>query len=113
MNTRLFSLAASLVLSISGGAMAQAAANPDANQATAPALASSIVGRWIYDSQGQIIGSVRSLTDDGRTAVVMVGSYLQQGSHEARISSSMLSVIGGKVTLQPGTAEALNIASRR
>ncbi len=113
MNARFFNLAALLVLFVNGGAMAQAAANPDANQATTPSPASSAVGRWLYDSQGGIIGSVRSLTDDGRTAVIMVGSYLQQGSHEARIPSGMLSIIGGKATLRPGTIEALNTASRR
>jgi len=113
MNTRLFSLAASLALSVGGGVMAQAATNPDANQATAPSIASSVVGRWLYDLQGNIVGSVRSLTDDGRTAVIMVGSYFQPGSHEAKVSSSMLSIVDGKVTLRPETAEALNTVARR
>ncbi len=112
MDTRLFSLAASLVLSVSGGAIAQAAANLDANQAKAPITATSTVGRWLYDSQGNTIGSVRKLTDDGRTAVIMVGSYFQPGSHEVNVSSSMLSIIGGKVTLSPATVEALNLARR-
>jgi len=113
MNTRLFSLAASLALSVGGSVMAQAATNHDVNQATAPPIASSVVGRWLYDLQGNTVGSVRSLTDDGRTAVIMVGSYFQPGSHEAKVSSSMLSIIGGKVTLRPETAEALNTAARR
>jgi len=113
MNTRLLSLATSLLLSIGGGAMAQAAANPDANQAAASPLPSSAVGRWLYDSQGNIIGSVRSLTDDGGTAVIMVGSYFQPGSHQAKISSSSLSILDGKVTLQSATVDALNTAARR
>jgi len=43
----------------------------------------------------------------------MVGSYFQPGSHEAKVSSSMLSIIDGKVTLRPATVEALNTVARR
>lgn len=113
MKMRLFCLAAPLLLSVGNGAMAQAAANSNADQATASPLASSAVGHWLYNSQGEIIGSVRSMTDDGATAVIMVGSYFQPGSHEARVSSSMLSVTGGKLTLKPASVEALNTAARR
>ncbi len=113
MNMRLFSLATSLLLSIGGGAMAQAATNPDANQAAAPSLPSSAAGRWLHDSQGNVIGSVRSLTDDGGTAVIMVGSYFQPGSYQAKIPSSSLYILDGKVTLRPATVDALNTAARR
>ncbi len=113
MHTRLFCLAASLLLLAGGGAMAQTTVNPDADRATASALPSNAVGQWLHNSQGDIIGSVRSLTNDGATAVIMVGSYYQPGSHEARVSSSMLSVVGGKLTLRPASVEALNIAPRR
>lgn len=113
MNTRILSLAASLALSISGAAMAQTASTPTANHAEVYSVASSAVGRWLYDLQGNTIGSVRSLTDDGRTAVIMVGSYFQQGSHETRIPSSDLSIVNGKVTLQAPTVQALNSVSRR
>lgn len=113
MNTRILSLAASLALSISGAAMAQTTYNPTTNRAEVYSVASSSVGRWLYDLQGNIIGSVRSLTDDGRTAVIMVGSYFQQGSHEARVPSADLSIVNGKVTLQAGTVQALNTVSRR
>ena len=112
MNTRSFYLAASLLLSVGNGAMAQTAVSPGAHQAMVSSIPSSAVGRWLYDSQGNVIGSVRSLTDDGATAVIMVGSYFQPGSHEARIPSSMLSVTGGKLTLRPASIEALNIAAR-
>lgn len=113
MHTRLFCFAASLLLSIGGGAMAQTAANPDAGRAIASSPQSSAVGHWLYNSEGKIIGSVRSLTDDGATAVIMVGSYYQPGSHEARISSSLLSVMDGKLTMRPASVEALNTAPRR
>lgn len=113
MNTRILSLAASLVMSISGTALAQTTYNSTTNHAQIYSVAASAVGRWVYDLQGNIIGSVRSLTDDGRTAIIMVGSYFQQGSHEARVPSENLSIVNGKVTLQAGTVQALNTVSRR
>ncbi len=113
MNTRILSLAASLAMSISGSAMAQTAYNSTTNHAPVYSVASSAVGRWLYDLQGNTIGSVRSLTDDGRTAVIMVGSYFQQGSHEARVPSENLFIVNGKVTLQAGTVQALNTVTRR
>lgn len=113
MNTRILSLAASLAMSVSGVAIAQTAYNSTANHAEIYSVASSAVGRWIYDLQGNIIGSVRSLTDDGRTAVIMVGSYFQPGSHEAQVPNADLSIVNGKVTLQAGTVQALNTVSRR
>ena len=113
MNTRILSLAASLAMSIGGTALAQTAYNSPTNNAQVYSAASSAVGRWLYDLQGNTIGSVRSLTDDGRTAVIMVGSYFQQGSHEARVPSADLSIVDGKVTLQAGTVQALNTVSRR
>ena len=113
MNTRILSLAASLAMSISGTALAQTAYNSTSNHAQLYSVASSAVGRWLYDLQGNIIGSVRSLTDDGRTAIIMVGSYFQAGSHEARVPSENLSIVNGKITLQSGTVQALNTVSRR
>ena len=100
-------------MSISGAALAQTAYNSTASHAQVYSAASSAVGRWVYDLQGNIIGSVRSLTDDGRTAIIMVGSYFQAGSHEARVPSENLSIVNGKVTLQAGTVQALNTVSRR
>ncbi len=104
MNTRFLGLAASLALSIGGAAMAQGPVGP----VSPYAVASSAVGRWIYDLQGNKIGSVRRLSGDGRTAEIMVGSYFQPGSHEATVPVSALSVVHGNVTLRNQTAEASN-----
>jgi len=109
MNTRILGLAASLVLAAGGVALAQPAAGAAPDQARYSA-ASSAVGRWLYDLQGNTIGSVRSLSDDGRTAVIMVGSYFQPGSHLTSVPASSLSVVNGKVTLRNDTVQALNTA---
>ncbi len=92
-----------MALSVTGAAMAQAPAEP---------VTSKVVGRWLYNQKGNKIGSVRSLSDNGQTAVIMIGSYFQPGSHEATISVTALSVVSGDVTLRTGTAEALNSVSR-
>lgn len=113
MNTRHVSLAAALVFAASGGAMAQIAVVPAANQAAAPFDASNAAGHWLHDRQGKTIGSVRALSDDGQSAEIMVGSYFQPGSHVVRIPRSALAIVGGKVTLRSETAEALNTAPRR
>ena len=112
MNTRILSLAASLAFTLGGAALAQPAALA-AGQATVYSVASSAVGRWLYDLKGNRIGSVRKLEDGGRTAVVMVGSYFQPGSHEARVPASALSTVDGKAVLRSDTVEALNTVSRR
>lgn len=109
MNIRLLSLAASLAFSISGAAMAQAPVSP----VSPYTVASSAVGRWLYDLQGNKIGSVRRLSSDGRTVEIMVGSYFQSGSHAATVPAAALSIVDGNVTLRTGTAEALNTVSRK
>ncbi len=115
---RILSVAAALAFStsnlfISSGAAAQVASIPATNQAAVNSTASSAVGHWVYNQQGDKIGSVRSLTDNGETAVIMVGSYFQPGSHEARISANALSIVNGNVTLRNDTLQALNTVSRR
>ncbi len=110
MTTRILSLAAALALSLNFGAMAQS--NP-ADRTATPSVAANAVGRWLYDPQGDTIGSVRGLADGGSTAVLMIGSYFRPGSHEARVPARMLSIVDGKVTLQSETVEALNATSRR
>ena len=108
MNTRILSLAASLAFTFGGAALAQPVIGPMPGPGPVYSIASSAVGRWLYDLKGQRIGSVRKLEDGGRTAVIMVGSYYQDGSHEARVPASALSVIGGNVVLQDKTVQALN-----
>ena len=112
MRTILLTVVAALLLSVSGGAMAEPAADPAATEAAVPFVATNAVGRWLHDPQGNTIGSVRGLADGGRTAVVMIGSYFRPGSYEARVPASALSVVNGKVTLQIETIQALNIQSR-
>ncbi len=94
----------SLALAAATGAMAQTGVTPAAE----PAVAASTVGHWLHDSQGNTIGSVRSLTNGGRTAVVMIGSYFRPGSHEERIPARDLAIVDGKVTLQTESALAMN-----
>ena len=116
MNVKFTFAVAATTLSLSAGqvfAAAKGSDGPSQNQPGASSVSGSAVGRWIYDSQGNTIGSVRSLSADGRTAVIMVGSYFEPGSHEAKVSTNELSIVNGKVTLGTGTAEALNVADRR
>lgn len=109
MTTRILSLAASLMLA-AATALAQPALGPTTDPAAAYAVDSNAVGRWLYDLKGNKLGSVRSLSEDGQTAVVMVGSYFQPGSHLTAVPTSILSVVDGKVTLRDATVQALNTA---
>lgn len=104
------------VLSVSAGQVFAAERSdyaPSTHQAAAHPVTSSAVGHWVYDPQGNIIGSVRSLAEDGRTAVIMVGSYFDPGSRTATVSTGALSTVNGKVTLRTETVEALNVAAQR
>ena len=110
MNTRLFSLAVALALTIGGGAISGEAMGQTA--ASSP-FAASAVGSWLYNAQGNKIGSVRRLTDGGQTVVVMIGFYFSiDGIYQARVPASALSMVNGKATLQPATVQALNAAPR-
>ena len=93
--------------------MAQLPARGSATPDTVSSVAASTVGHWLHDPQGNTIGSVRWLADGGRTAVIMVGSYFEPGSHEARVPAGALSVVNGKATLQTQTIEALNTTPRQ
>ncbi len=95
MTTRILSLAAALLLSVSSAAMA---VEP-----------SAVAGDWLYDTAGKTIGSVIGSENGGASAKIMVGSYLRQGSHTAVVPAGSLSVVNGKVVLQQKTVEALNI----
>ncbi len=114
MNTCILGLVTSLALLPGGMATAQAAADPAANNTAEPAaVADAFVGRWLYDPHGDIIGSIRGLADSRRTAIIMVGSYFQPGSHEARVPARALSLVNGKVTLRAETVAALDTRFRR
>ena len=98
-----------VVLSLGLGACAQAASEPAADRVAA----AHAVGHWLHDAKGDIIGSVRSLDDGGRTAIIMVGSYYQDGSHEAKIPARAVSLMDGRATLDAKTWEALNAGSQK
>lgn len=95
-------------LAAGAGTTAQATGSP----ATAPAIA-SVAGHWLHDSQGNVIGGVQGSADGGRTAVLMIGSYFQPGSHEIRVPASQLSVASGQVRPRPEISEALNVLPQR
>ena len=97
------SVAALGLLAVVGAGSAQAQQSPAAAQA---------VGRWLYDAQGNTVGSVRALTDDGRSAVIMLGSYFRPGSHAVTVPIRQFAVVDGKVTLRSETALAMNTLSR-
>ena len=98
-NIRLLSLCTVLALPFGAASLAQAAD---------PAPATAAVGHWLRDPQGRIIGSVRSLSPDGRTAEIMVGAYFQDGSYFATVPADALAIAKGRVTLRADTAMALN-----
>ena len=88
--------------------MAQPAPGQASIEASSPSIAASAVGRWLYDAQGQIIGSVRRISDDGRVVTIIVGSYNQPGIYEARVPASALFIVNGRVTLRTETIDALS-----
>ena len=84
-------------------------APPELNAAVSGCATKATIGNWLYDSQGNKFGSVRALTDRGRSAVIMVGSYFEPGSHEAKIPACEITVAAdGRATLHRETMEALN-----
>jgi hypothetical protein len=115
MNKRLIGLATVLAISLGAGAVRDAAqaqaALSQAPYGSESSVASEAVGRWLYDAQGNTIGSVRGVEDGGRTAVIMVGSYFRPGSYEARVPARAITIVNGKVTLQEETVQALNTRS--
>ncbi len=109
MNKRLLSLAGVAVLAF--------AATPTLAQqrpAAAPptATATALAGRWLHDSRGRIIGSVKSVSPDGRAATVMLGVYTIDNVHVIDVPASALSVVDGKIILRGETTKALNASSR-
>ena len=100
MKTLATAVAAAMAI-VASVAMAQPA--PDGAAQSHASVATSGVGHWLYDQQGHNIGSIRSVTDGGQTAVAELGGYFQPGSHEARIPAADLSMVGSKLTLTPGS----------
>jgi hypothetical protein len=104
MNRRLLNLAGAAVLAL--------AAVPTLAQplpAVAPPSAAALAGRWLHDSRGGIIGSVKSVSPDGRTATIVLGVYKFDNVRVIEVPASALSVVDGRTTLRGATAEALNV----
>ena len=110
MNTRLLSLASAAVL-----ALAAAPALAQQLPAVAPpsASAAALVGRWLHDSRGGIIGSIKSVSPDGRKATIVFGVYKFDNVRMVEVPASALSIMDGKATLRGETAEALNASPLR
>ncbi len=110
MNKRLLSLASATVLAL-------AAAPTLAQQlpAVAPpsASAAALVGRWLHDSRGGIIGSIKSVSPDGRMATIVLGVYRLDNVRVIEVPASALSVVNGKATLRGETTEVLNASPLR
>ena len=106
MNARVLTLAAALILSAAGAVHAE-------QTALGQSVPATVANHWLYDVNGNTIGSVRKLTDGGQTAVIMVGDYLRPGSHEATVPVSALAIHNGRVTLEGNTVQALNLTARR
>ncbi len=110
MNRRLLSLASAAVLAL-------AAAPTLAQQLPAVPLpgasATAMVGHWLHGSRGEIIGSVKSVSPDGRTATIVLGVYLFDNVRVIEVAASALAVVDGKATLRGETAEALNASPLR
>ncbi len=110
MNKRLLSLAGAAILALAAmPALAQQLPAGAPSSATAAAL----VGRWLHDSRGGIIGSVKSVSPDGRTATIMLGVYTLDNVRMVEVPASALSMAGGKVTLTGETTEARNTTPHR
>ena len=90
-----------------GLALAIAAVLGAATPALAQSAAQSAVGKWLYDANGEIVGSVQSVRDDGRTAIVQYGTILTPGNHLVAIPAEDVSMVGGRATLSTMTADAL------
>lgn len=110
MNRRLLGFASAAFLAF-------AAAPTFAQQLPAVALpsasAAALVGRWLHDSRGGIIGSIKSVSPDGRTATIVLGVYRLDNVRVTEVPASALSVVDGKATLRGETAEALNASPLR
>jgi hypothetical protein len=93
---------AALVFATALGAAAPALAQP-----AAEFNPQSVVGNWLYDANGELVGSVYAVTDGGRTVIVLYGSYLTPGSHLVSLPAADFAVVGGHATLRTLTADAL------
>ena len=110
MNKRFLGLACAAVLTL---ATVPTLAQQFPAVAPPGASAAALTGHWLHDSRGGIIGGVKSVSPDGRTATIVLGVYLFDNVRVIEVPASMLSVVDGKATLRGETAEALNASPPR
>ena len=105
MNKCLLSFATAAVL-----ALAAAPTLAQQSPAVAPpsASAAALVGHWLHDSRGGIIGSIKSVSPDGRMATIVLGIYRLDNVRVIEAPANALSIVDGRATLRGETAEALN-----
>lgn len=104
-------LAGAAVLTLIGTAPTLAQQRPTAGPPSA--IAASTAGRWLYDDRGEIVGSVKSVSADGRTATIVLGVYTLDNVRVVDVPAGALSVVNGRVTLRAETVIALNTRSRQ
>ena len=75
-------------------------------QQASPSIESA-VGNWLYDVNGELVGSVYAVADSGRTVVLQVGSYLTPGRHLVSVPVADVTIMNGRATLQILTAQEL------
>ena len=112
MDARPLTFAAAAVLALAA-APAPAQERPVTDAPAPGAALAASVGRWLYDDRGEIVGSVKSLSPDGRTAVVVLGVYFHTSARLVEVPLGALRVVDGKATLRGETLQALLNAPAR
>ena len=99
----LFALATCALLA---GPVPPARAQSHGARSPEPAAASA-VGDWLHDTRGDIIGSVKAVTDGGRTAVIALGIYFRDHVRLVRVPAEAISIEGGRAVLRPEVLQAV------
>ena len=76
---------------------------PAFSQQATPSIQSA-VGHWLYDMNGELVGSVYALADSGQTAVLQFGSYLTPGRRLVSVPVGYVVIVNGRATLRTLTA---------
>ena len=110
MNRRLLSFASAVVLAL---AAAPTLAQQPSAAAPSNVSVAALVGCWLHDSRGRIIGSIKSVSPDGRSAVIVLGIYKLDNVRVIEVPAGALYVVDGKATLRGETVEARNTFNSR
>jgi hypothetical protein len=95
---KLNATSAALAVVLLGAAVAGSA------RADTPSPARSALGDWLYDSNGSLLGSVYAITDNDRTVVLQIGSYLTPGRKLVAVPASDIAVVGSHAVLTGSSA---------